>query len=175
MEGDVASMQDDNWQKAMDINLTGVMRTARTAVPALVKRGGGAIVNVSSVAGFMGIPEGAAYAASKAAVLGLTRSMAFDYGPKGIRVNTLCPGWVTTPMSDEEMAALARERNISVPEAVHEVTKYLPLKRMATPEEIAPCAEFLASDDASFVTGAVLVADGGGSIVDVGTLAFCSE
>jgi NAD(P)-dependent dehydrogenase (short-subunit alcohol dehydrogenase family) len=95
-----------------------------------------------------------------------------DYGPFNIRVNALCPGWVKTPMSDAEMVTLARDKGISTPEAVRAVTGHLPLRRMAAPEEIAACAEFLASDDASFITGMVLVADGGGCAVDVGTLPF---
>jgi NAD(P)-dependent dehydrogenase (short-subunit alcohol dehydrogenase family) len=114
----------------------------------------------------------AGYVTSKHAVVGLARSMAHDYGPQGVRVNVLCPGWVRTPMSDEEMRALARARGIGEAEAVALTVRPLPLRRMAAPAEIAACAEFLASDDASFVTGATLVADGGGAIVDVGTLSF---
>jgi meso-butanediol dehydrogenase / (S,S)-butanediol dehydrogenase / diacetyl reductase len=171
-EGDVLTLQDDAWQTTLDINLTGVTRTLRAALPALAKSTKAAILVISSVAGLMGVPQGAAYSATKAAVIGLTKSMAVDYGPRGIRVNALCPGWVHTPMSDDEMAALAEEKGITVEAAVDAVTRHLPLKRMAAPEEIAACAEFLVSDDASFVTGAVLVADGGGCVVDVGTLAF---
>ncbi len=171
-EGDVASFRDEDWQTTMDINLTGVTRTLHAALPTLAAGSKSAIVIISSVAGLMGVPRGAAYCASKAGVIGLTRSMAVDIGPKGIRVNALCPGWVRTPMSDEEMATLAKEKGISVEAASEAVTRYLPLKRMAAPEEIATCAEFLVSDNASFVTGAVLVADGGGYAVDVGSLAF---
>lgn len=171
-EGEVATLQDEAWQTTVDINLTGVTRTLRAALPALTGSASSAILVVSSVAGLMGVPQGSAYCATKAAVIGLTKSMAVDYGPKGIRINALCPGWVRTPMSDDEMAALAQEKGISVEAAVEAVTRHLPLKRMAAPEEIAACAEFLVSDDASFVTGAVLVADGGGCVVDVGTLAF---
>jgi meso-butanediol dehydrogenase/(S,S)-butanediol dehydrogenase/diacetyl reductase len=171
-EGDVATLQDEAWQTTLDINLTGVARTLRAALPALAESTKAAILVISSVAGLMGVPQGAAYCATKAAVIGLTKSMAVDYGPKGIRVNALCPGWVRTPMSDDETAALAAEKGIPVEAAVDAVTRHLPLKRMAAPEEIAACAEFLISDDASFVTGAVLVADGGGCAVDVGTLAY---
>lgn len=173
--GDVGSLNEAHWQRALEINVTGVMRTAGAALPALIERGGGSIVNISSVAGLMGGPYAAGYCTSKSAILGLTKSMAIDYGPHGIRVNTLCPGWTKTPMSEEEMAILAEERGVSVAEAINLVTRHLPLKRMAEPEEIAACAQFLASDDASFVTGTVLVADGGGCAVDVGTLAFLPE
>jgi NAD(P)-dependent dehydrogenase (short-subunit alcohol dehydrogenase family) len=173
-EGAVDAMEPDAWQASVDINLTGVMNTLKSAMPVLAQKGSGAVVVVSSVAGMMGVPQSAAYCATKAGVIGLTRSMAVDYGPNGIRVNALCPGWVQTPMSEEEMAALAEEKGISVNASIEAVTRHLPLARMAAPAEIAACAEFLASDDASFVTGAVLMADGGGSVVDVGTLAFAS-
>ncbi len=174
-DNQAGSISDDEWTEMIDINLTGVMKTVREAVPALKKRGGGAIVILSSVAGLFGVPSAAAYCSTKAAVLGLTRSMAFDFGPSGVRVNALCPGWVRTPMSDMEMEMLSESKKIEVEAAVKAVTRYLPLQRMAAPEEIAACVEFLASEDASFVTGAILTADGGGSIVDVGTLAFISD
>lgn len=169
---DVASVDSAEWQQMLDINLTGVMKTAKAALPALEKRGGGSIVAVSSVAGLMGVKEAAAYCTTKSALLGLTRSLAIDYGPKGIRVNTVCPGWFLSEMSDMEMEELAKEKEITKEEAIARVTQYLPLRRMAETEEIAACVEFLASDNASFVTGTVLVADGGGAIVDVGMLGF---
>lgn len=169
---DVASIEDHDWQQLIDINLTGVMKTARAAIPALIDNGGGSIVNISSVAGLMGVNEAAGYCTTKSALLGLTRSMAVDYGPKGIRVNTLCPGWFQSEMSDMEMEELAKEKGITVEEAVNLVTQYLPLKRMAETDEIVDCVEFLASKKSSFVTGTILIADGGGSIVDVGMLGF---
>jgi NAD(P)-dependent dehydrogenase (short-subunit alcohol dehydrogenase family) len=169
---EVLSAKDNEWQQMMDINLTGAMKVARAALPALLERGGGAIVNVSSVGGLAASPQSVSYGVSKAGMLALTRSMAYDYGPHNIRVNTLCPGWVRTPMSEHEMDFLAGQKGISRAEAFKLVTAHLPLRRAAEPEEIANCCLFLASDEASFVTGAVLVADGGGAIVDVGTLAF---
>lgn len=171
-EGEVLSVSDEAWQQMLDINLTGAMKVARAALPALLERGGGAIVNISSVGGLSAAPQTAAYGVSKAGMLALTRSMALDYGPHNIRVNTLCPGWVRTPMSEHEMDFLAEVKNISRAEAFKLVSAHLPLRRVAEPEEIANCCLFLASAEASFVTGAVLVADGGGEIVDVGTLAF---
>lgn len=171
-EGDVLEQDLENWKLTLDTNITGLMNMSRAALSSLMKRRSGVIVNIASVASLRGGGGMAAYAASKAAVLGLSRSMAVDYGPSGVRVNTLCPGWVKTPMSDQEMSDLAKRREISVEEAYQATTRHLPLKRMAEPEEIASCVEFLASDASTFVTGAVLVADGGSESVDVGALAF---
>jgi meso-butanediol dehydrogenase/(S,S)-butanediol dehydrogenase/diacetyl reductase len=133
----------------------------------------GAIVNVASLGALVAPGKMAGYITSKAAILGLTRSMAVDFGPT-IRVNTLCPGWVLTPMSETEMAQYARRNAMTKDEAKSHATRFLPLKRMATPDEIATCAEFLASDDASFVTGTTLVADGGSAAVDVGYVSLVS-
>jgi meso-butanediol dehydrogenase/(S,S)-butanediol dehydrogenase/diacetyl reductase len=167
-EGGVAEMSLDEWRRVLDANLESTMQVARAAVPAMLEGGGGSVVNVSSLAALVAPGNMAAYITSKSAILGLTRSLAVDYGPLGIRVNTLCPGWVWTPMSQDEMRMYAASKGITPDEAVAHATRYLPLGRMAEPVEIARCVRFLASDDASFVTGATLVADGGSSAVDVG-------
>ena len=171
----VEDIEDEPWQHILDVNISGVMKISRAALPALKARGQGSIVVVSSVAGLSAAPESASYMTTKAAIIGLTKSMAYDYGPHNIRVNALCPGWVRTPMSEGGMDFLGQEKGISQAEAFQLATKHLPLRRHAEPDEIANCCLFLASDEASFVTGATLVADGGGEIVDVGTLAFANE
>ena len=170
--GSATTLTLSEWEDTMEINVTGVLQLARAAAPAMLARGGGAILNISSVAGLASSSVMTSYVASKHAVIGLTKAMAIDYGSHGIRVNTLCPGWVETPMSDDALNALAKARNLSYEEMVENTVQYLPLKRMAKPDEIAACAEFLASADASFVTGATLVADGGGQAVDVGAVSF---
>lgn len=170
--GDVLSVRDEDWQRMLDINVTGAMKLARAALPALVDRGGGAVVNISSVGGLSASPRQTAYGVTKSALLALTRSLAYDYGRQRIRVNAVCPGWVRTPMGDRVMDHLADEKGISREDAYRLVAAHLPVGRVAAPEEIANCCLFLASDEASFVTGTVLVADGGGQAVDVGTLAF---
>ena len=167
-EGSVTTTTPEEWRRVMDANLEAMMQIARASIPAMLEGSGGSIVNVSSLAAHVAPGNMAAYVTSKSAVLGLTRSMAVDYGPLGIRVNTLSPGWVWTPMSQDEMRMYAEAKGITADEAVAHATRYLPLGRMAEPIEIARCARFLASDDASFVTGATLVADGGSSAVDVG-------
>src|SRR5207247_2112082 len=119
------------------------------------------------VSAIVSATDSAAYAASKAALLGLARSIAVDYGPRGIRSNAVCPGWVETPMADEEMDELALARGITRTDAYRLATERVPLGRPATAEEIAECCLFLASDAASIVSGTAMVADGGATAVDV--------
>ena len=111
------------------------------------------------------------YTAAKAAIIG-TRWLARDYGPKGVRVNAVCPGWVRTPLGEGAMIYLAEREGITVDEAYALTTQHVPLRRPAEPEEIAGVCAFLASGDASMVTGHVLVADGGGAVVDSSTIVF---
>jgi meso-butanediol dehydrogenase/(S,S)-butanediol dehydrogenase/diacetyl reductase len=108
-------------------------------------------------------------------MLGLARSIAVGYGPRGIRANALCPGWVETPSGDRSMEELVAERGISLGEAYRLVTQHIPLRRPATTEEIATCILFLASDESSMVTGTTLVADGGGLAVDLTEIAWGQE
>ena len=105
-------------------------------------------------------------------LIGLMRSVARDYGPQGVRANAVCPGWVTTPMADEEMLPLMQAEGLSLTEAYQRVCRDVPLRRPASPEEIAEACQFLCSPQAAIISGATLVADGGASIVDVPTLAF---
>jgi NAD(P)-dependent dehydrogenase (short-subunit alcohol dehydrogenase family) len=173
--GAVIDVTDDQWDRTLEVNITGAFRLVRAALPLLLERGGGSIVLVSSVSGLVSGTEGAAYQTSKAALLGLARSLAVDYGPKGVRANALCPGWVVTPMGDASMDTLAAEREISRDEAYRLTTEHVPLRRPATAEEIAACCLFLAADESSIVTGTTLVADGGSTAVDLSELVFESE
>ncbi|MGY4617670.1 NAD(P)-dependent dehydrogenase (short-subunit alcohol dehydrogenase family) [Bradyrhizobium sp. USDA 4472] len=155
------SVSDDVWARTLDVNLTGTMRTCRAALPLLRQRGG-AIVNVASVAAFNASPDSASYAASKAGVVAYTRSLAYAHGADRVRANAIAPGWVRTPMSAYEMQLLADQNGTTAEVEFQAVERRIALGRMAEPAEIARCCLFLASDEASFVTGAVLVADGGG-------------
>jgi meso-butanediol dehydrogenase / (S,S)-butanediol dehydrogenase / diacetyl reductase len=173
--GAAADVDDERWQQTLDVNLTGAFRLVRAAIPSLVERGGGSIVLVSSVSALVSGTDGAAYVTSKAAMLGLARSIAVDYGPSGIRANALCPGWVETPMGDGSMESLMTKHGISLAEAYRLVTQHIPLRRPATADEIAACCLFLASDESSIVTGTTLVADGGGLAVDLTEVAWQQE
>jgi 3-oxoacyl-[acyl-carrier protein] reductase len=158
---DVADIDDRVWERVLAVNLTGAMRVCRAAIPQMQRQGGGAIVNIASVAAFNASAGMGSYAPSKAGLVALTRSIANRYGADAIRANCLCPGWVRTPMSETEMREAGGARGIGMEAAFDELKTRIALQRIALPAEMAACVLFLASDDASFVTGAVLVADGG--------------
>ena len=161
----------EDWRKAFDANLNTAFISAREALPLLIPQCG-AIVFVASIAALAAGPQVCGYTTFKHALIGLSRSLARDYGPLGVRSNVVCPGWVRTPMADEEMQPLMAQHGLSLDEAYALVTGDVPLRRPADPAEIAEVCAFLASPAASIVTGAVLTADGGSTVVDVPTLAF---
>jgi 3-oxoacyl-[acyl-carrier protein] reductase len=141
------------WSRVLGVNLNAHFFTARALVPQMLERGDGAIINVASTAGLNGGNGGVAYTASKHGVIGFTRQLAFDYARKGIRCNVLCPGAVETGMTKEIFA--------SPDAAVMAAVESAPIGRWAQPDELANVALFLASDEASFVNGAVYLVDGG--------------
>jgi meso-butanediol dehydrogenase / (S,S)-butanediol dehydrogenase / diacetyl reductase len=147
----------EEWERVIGINLTGAWLCARAAIPLLIGRGGGAIVNVASNAGLVGFANLAAYCASKGGMVQLTKAMALDCAPHHIRVNAICPGHTRTPMGDGFVAA-QRDPKAFVKEFVN---VQHPIGRMAEPEEVARGILFLACDDSSFITGSILAADGG--------------
>ncbi|WP_345217913.1 SDR family oxidoreductase [Georgenia halophila] len=163
---------DDEWAASIRGNLDSAFVIARSAMPELVSTRGSVVV-VSSLAGLAAGPSTVGYTTTKHALIGLTRSIARDYGAHGVRANAVCPGWVRTPMADSEMDELAAASGIADREAAYRtVTADVPLRRPASPSEIAEVIHFLASPAASYVTGAVLPIDGGATSVDVPTLAF---
>lgn len=155
--GTVETTDEAEWNRVIGVNLTGVYLASRAAVPALRRRGGGSIVNVSSAAGLAAWYDQAAYDASKGGCVNLTRSMALDLARDGIRVNCLVPAHVVTPMSTNFSRSLGSAQNPGTDD--HLAT--IPLGRYARPEEIAFGALFLASNEASYATGSMLVLDGG--------------
>ena len=150
-DGRFEEFEDDAVARTMDVNLMGVMNGCRVAVPRMVEQGGGAIVNTASIGAVIGV-DLLGYSAAKGGVIALTRSIGTTYGRYGVRANVICPGLVRTRLVEK---ILEDEKHLKA------VTRNTPLGRMAEPEEIANVALFLASDAASFVNAATIVADGG--------------
>ncbi len=167
-----ADTSDRQWREALDANLNSAFASVRACLPALIASRGN-VLFVASIASLAAGPQACGYVTAKHALIGLMRSIARDYGPQGVRANAICPGWVTTPMADEEMLPLMQTEGLSLTEAYQRVCRDVPLRRPASPAEIAEACQFLCSPQAAIISGATLVADGGASIVDVPTLAFC--
>ncbi len=173
--GPTVRFSDASWRQATRDNLDTAFVSAREALPHLMERRG-AIVIVSSIAGLFAGPDAAGYVTMKHACIGLARSLARDYGRRGVRTNVVCPGWVATAMADEQMEMLVDKFGLaSIAEAYALVTRDVPINRPATPEEVANVICFLASDEASMMNGAVCTVDGGASVVDLPTLAFWND
>jgi 3-oxoacyl-[acyl-carrier protein] reductase len=149
-DGLLARMPDDDWRAVLETNLSSVFYTCRAVARPMMRKRRGAIVNVSSVVGVHGNPGQTNYAASKAGIIGFTKSLARELGSRGVRANVVAPGYVRTRLTD-----------VLPEEATEAMVGNTPLGRIAEPEEIAGAVRFLASDDASFITGEVLLVDGG--------------
>lgn len=146
---------DATWAQILDVNLNGVFRMTRAALPQMLKQGTGAIVNISSIASLIGLPTLSAYAASKGALDALTRALAVDYAKDGIRCNVVNPGLIDTPMAAPLM---------SNPEQLDPILAHYPIRRVGKPEEVASMVLYLASDEAAWVTGGTFPVDGGMTI-----------
>ena len=149
---------EEEWDTTIDVNLKGTFLMSRLVLPAMIEAGGGAIINNSSGWGVAGGAKAVSYCAAKGGVVLMTKAMAIDHGGQGIRVNCICPGDVDTPMLVED----ARQQRMTWDDYLEQASDR-PLRRIGRPDEIAKAALFLASDDSSFMTGATLVVDGGGT------------
>jgi 3-oxoacyl-[acyl-carrier protein] reductase len=146
----IARMTDDDWQTVIDTNLSGTFNTSRAVSRKMLRRRAGSIVNLSSVVGIHGNPGQANYAASKAGIIGLTKALARELGSRGVRVNAIAPGYIATELTDvlnEEQRGL--------------ILQNTPLGRLGEPEDVAGAVRFLCSDEAAFITGEILLVDGG--------------
>ncbi|MDR3149863.1 MAG: SDR family oxidoreductase [Oscillospiraceae bacterium] len=164
--GAVADMPIDGFRRILETNLFGSFYTMHFAIPYFIKQGGGSIVNVASLAALRCPPAMPAYIASKHGIVGLSQSAANDYGKFNIRVNVICPGATATAMLENSMASVAEARGTDIKGALDFMTRYMPLRRAASPDEIGGAAVFFASDDSSYITGAVLPIEGGACVVD---------
>lgn len=156
-----AEMSDEFWRRHLDVNLSGTFYYMRAALPSMVERGWGRIVNVASVAGKTGSPYIAAYAASKHGVLGLTRSAAMEVARTGVTVNAICPGYVDTDMTARAVENIQSKTGRSAAESLEAIKRMSPQQRLVTPEEVAALALLLASEDGRGITGQAINVDGG--------------
>jgi len=161
-QGSVLDCSEQDWDFSFDLNVKSIHRILRAFVPAMLKNGGGSIINIASVASSLrGLPNRYAYGATKAAVIGLTKATAADFIRRGIRVNAICPGTVQTPSLNDRIATNAKRFSKSLKEVRNDFIDRQPIGRLATAGEIAAGAVFLASDESSYYTGQTLQIDGG--------------
>lgn len=163
--GALLECDDRAWQFSFDLNVTAMYRMIRTFLPGMLAAGGGSIINMASVASSVkGVPNRFAYTASKAAVIGLTKSVAADYVGQGIRCNAICPGTVDSPSLRQRIAEQAREQGRSEAEVYQAFVDRQPMGRIGNVDEIAQLVLYLASDASSYTTGTAQIIDGGMSI-----------
>jgi 2-keto-3-deoxy-L-fuconate dehydrogenase len=164
-QGSILDCDDRAWDFSFDLNVKAMFRMIRAFLPGMLDQGGGAIINMASAASSIkGVPNRAAYGASKAAVIGLTKSVAADYVAQGVRCNAICPGTIQSPSLNERIAAQASTGGLTEEEARAGFIRRQPIGRLGRVEEIAALAVYLGSDESSFTTGTTQVIDGGWSL-----------
>jgi meso-butanediol dehydrogenase/(S,S)-butanediol dehydrogenase/diacetyl reductase len=154
--GDIIDLDEQEWDRVVAVNLKGVYLACKYGLRAMLAQGGGVIINTASISGLVGIPKQPAYCASKGGVIALTRALAVDYADRNIRVNCIAPGPIDTPWTENVLRAPGDPAS-----EYRWIVMTQPLKRLGTPDEVAAAAAYLASDDAAYITGAVLTIDGG--------------
>lgn len=158
----VADFPKDKWNEVLEVNLTSIFDLIRRVLPEMKDRKWGRIINVASVHGLIGSTKKSAYTAAKHGLIGLTKVVALEYCEHGITCNSICPGWVRTPLVEKQIEAIAKEKNMPYEEAVVELlSEKQPSKQFVTPEQLGGLAAFLASDDAAQLTGTAIPVDGG--------------
>jgi NAD(P)-dependent dehydrogenase (short-subunit alcohol dehydrogenase family) len=155
---------DELWTKMLDLNLTAPFALCRGLVPAMIDAGWGRIVNVASTAAIKGYPYTGAYSAAKAGLLGLTRALAVELGPKGVTINAVCPGFVDTELADEAIRNIAQKTGKTEADARRGLERLSPLGRLVKPQEVAQMVMYLASEAAAMLNGHCVVLDGGETI-----------
>jgi meso-butanediol dehydrogenase/(S,S)-butanediol dehydrogenase/diacetyl reductase len=163
----VADLDPAVWNHVLSVNLTGPFLTMKATIPHMIQAGGGSIVNISSLAGLVN-PQGLpAYCASKGGLISLSKQVAVDYGVHNVRCNVVCPGATMTEMFVGSMVPFAEACGVKIDEVFGTFARDIPMRRLSRPHEMAGLCSFLASDDASFLTAAVIPVDGGAGVVDV--------
>ena len=164
-QGDILQTSEEQWDFSMDLNVKSMYRTIQAFLPGMLAQGKGSVINMASAASSIkGAQNRVVYAASKAAVLGLTRALAADYVARGVRFNAICPGTVESPSLGDRIQAVSKDTGKSVDEARNMFVSRQPMGRLGTADEIAALAVYLASDESGFTTGTSQIIDGGWSL-----------
>jgi len=163
----IVELDPKMWQEVIGVNLTGPYLLMKAVIPHMIKEGGGAIINIASLGGMRCLPSMPAYCSSKAALIMLTQQAALDYGRHNIRCNAVCPGGVKTDMAKKDFGQFGKMLGIEPETFITQIAVEIPLHRFADSPEIGGLCSYLASDDSSFMTGAVITIDGGTAVVDV--------
>jgi meso-butanediol dehydrogenase/(S,S)-butanediol dehydrogenase/diacetyl reductase len=163
----VVDIDPELWHRVLETNLTGPLYLMKASIPHMIEGGGGSIINIASLGGLRCLPGMPAYCTSKAGLIMLTKQVALDFGPANIRCNAVCPGGTRTAMLEESLSPLAKVLGTDLEGVFNCISSMVPLRRTANPDEITGLCSYLASDDSTFMTGSVLLIDGGAAIVDV--------
>ncbi len=163
----IAELDPKLWREVIEVNLTGPFLLMKAVIPLMIKEGGGSIINIASVGGLRCLPSHPAYCSSKAGLIMLTQQAALEYGRKNIRCNVVCPGGVKTDMTEEDFGQFGKMLGIEPQTFINQIAQEIPMRRFADSPEMGGLCSYLASDESSFMTGAVLVIDGGTAVVDV--------
>jgi len=163
----VVDMDPELWHNVLEINLTGPMYLMKVSIPHMIEGGGGSIINIASLGGVRCLPGMPAYCSSKAGLIMLTKQVALDFGPDKIRCNVVCPGGTRTEMLENSLAPFKEILGTDIDGVFERISSMVPLRRTADPSEVTGICSYLASDDSTFMTGSVLLLDGGAAIVDV--------
>jgi meso-butanediol dehydrogenase / (S,S)-butanediol dehydrogenase / diacetyl reductase len=165
--GSVTTLDPALWRKVIETNLTGPFLLMKATLPHMMKQGGGSIINIASLGGLRCLPGMPAYGSSKAGLIMLTQQVALDYGPHKIRCNAVCPGATRTEMIEQALGTLKEKLGTDLEGVFSLIMSMVPLRRMAAPREVTGICSYLASDDSTFMTGSVILIDGGSAVVDV--------
>jgi len=162
----IAELDLKLWEHVIAVNLTGPFLLMKEVIPYMLKEGGGSIINIASLGGLRCLPSMPAYCSSKAGLIMLTQQAALEYGSKNIRSNVVCPGGVSTEMTVKDFGEFGRMLNIEHNTFINQIAQEIPMRRFAASSEMGGLCSYLASDDSSFMTGAVITIDGGTAVVD---------
>ncbi len=165
--GLITDLEPEEWEQVLKINLTAPYLLMKEALPHMMEKRDGSIINIASIGGLRCMTGSPAYGTTKAGLIHLTKMVALDYGPYNVRCNVVCPGATRTEMFEESTGGIAKSKGIDHEVLLEQFSRPIPLRRVSQPSEMAGACAFLASSDASFMTGSVLVVDGGAIIVDV--------